>query len=1576
MENLKGTNIASPIVPFTDQDIYATHEAKYGKGGYRTVDNVSDLDLIPAARLEEGMLAYVVNDSTGIHTYQLIGGAWVRSKIGRGIPIYNQKLINDLQIDTSNEDYVSIPDDSDLNGSVSSTTYKTTQNGNYVDILFSAIRQLQSEVARLRNSFKYGIESYTEKVTAMSTVEADLANSVEEEPLWAIEEDGLSKIENFEFSLGDDYPLVPKENVTVIIDSDTKDSYLKIAGSATWTATSETMAATDNKMFLFLITNGLGVKANLGIIDTSDTTSSTWLTEPTDSIDLSKITLKAKSENNIYTSLIVISRKKKLDDGKYYGKNFLWVSIGDPATDTTVAEGYYNTSDGKLYSTIQELGDSYLYNFSSVVFTDTVLSKFNLYTKYQDFSKEVIASKPSDESYKFKAAHLTIRSVSSQEVLNSIKDQLLENELIWEETNKKLWIKSGYKLTLIGSSGSTPSTDTGMTKEEMIAALKEMGIVQDTDGSLELSNINTNDITFIHQSSGKKFKFYIDDKGIMHSQEIAPTADLFATKISSNSNITLGNDVRGFIGQVRMYEAGIDRTSDARLYSDRLKIGAFYAPYKSDIVHGCSHSYVELENTADVDFALSGCYLHFTRPGKSDGIQTVYHIALTGIIPAGGTYLVRGAQHSPTTDPNVYLKVETYDQEWYDTSGNLVSFEIDDSQDISAIKAKGYGFALTYGNTFDGVALSYSTSLYRASAAGDIVGSNGNTLTISDSNKATYPYILNQNLIDSLYYYKMVTDDSGKGYWAAAAASIVSNSIYKNTFELDPAKQAFQAYTTKDSSRVRWSNSSNDFQIVDLSKEYITFPHTDGKFAISNYTPKASYEEKNVCTDKTKLSKEIPNMVTSSFGVDIYKTRCFNWVSVGYYPEYVWIKKTGDTSWLGKCQSYIPIQQIKVSNVAETTTSSGTSTVVSFSVSTTGWTAGSSLAKYTVLADSNHKLVISGVSATYSGSIYSITLSGSYSSTITSDSTYYLVSSEDDLAGTTYPMKKFFDADITNNVYARKTGRFPADNNFYTSHKVVVDIVSANVSSPTEYTYVVGRADKNGDPDPDHTSSEMKFTLYPSTYTTQIFQVTDQQGFHWVEYQVWAAVANKVNEKIKTAQAASNIIPILVNTGDMTQNGTRINEWYDYYQGGSILFDHLEQMNVVGNNDLCGTVPSELGTGDDYGKSNSYYFSLFYCYEVGSLFDPLCPNLKDGGAPKFIPSLYYFDSATDRFLMVNSEITQVNCSDWFGLVSSTGNTINIYTGFEITGKTSVYHKEFTSIYTMIWRTLNNAKTLSKATIAACHEMPFTVITNDSLLNSAAGISRSLSNASALIGSHLNQISNTEVGDTTGSPKGIYWFSRLLEYFSVKLVIGGHKHTYSCTYPVRENYTYTLTGTAKTSITDGPMVMDETLENDSANFIDSANSKDLTKFPLTRRADVGTRSDNGFYPCVCVPTLLGGITYFMCQASGYKLTSNKELPSAQQKFSRILPQTKGTYDATTATYKDTPSTDQKYPMFSIIKVNSGIYDIKLIRVTGVLKNYGFSQTNYSSDAVGLQYLTETASNNFGVWGSTESILFTI
>ena len=90
----------------------------------------------------------------------------------------------------------------------------------------------------------------------------------------------------------------------------------------------------------------------------------------------------------------------------------------------------------------------------------------------------------------------------------------------------------------------------------------------------------------------------------------------------------------------------------------------------------------------------------------------------------------------------------------------------------------------------------------------------------------------------------------------------------------------------------------------------------------------------------------------------------------------------------------------------------------------------------------------------------------------------------------------------------------------------------------------------------------------------------------------------------------------------MTQNGSRANDWLDYYNAGISLFDHLEQMNVVGNNDLCSSTDvTELGTGDDgNGKTNAYYFHVFYCYDiVDDEFVPIVNN-------KYIPSLYYFES--------------------------------------------------------------------------------------------------------------------------------------------------------------------------------------------------------------------------------------------------------------------------------------------------------------------------------------------------------------
>lgn len=62
MAEIKGTNIVGAITPFTTDDTYPTHYAKYGHGGYRTVGTIDEMNSIPEARCENGMLVYVTEE--------------------------------------------------------------------------------------------------------------------------------------------------------------------------------------------------------------------------------------------------------------------------------------------------------------------------------------------------------------------------------------------------------------------------------------------------------------------------------------------------------------------------------------------------------------------------------------------------------------------------------------------------------------------------------------------------------------------------------------------------------------------------------------------------------------------------------------------------------------------------------------------------------------------------------------------------------------------------------------------------------------------------------------------------------------------------------------------------------------------------------------------------------------------------------------------------------------------------------------------------------------------------------------------------------------------------------------------------------------------------------------------------------------------------------------------------------------------------------------------------------------------------------------------------------------------------
>lgn len=74
MAELKGTQVAASIVPFTDLDTYATHDAEYGKGGFRSVSTIEARDAIPVERKTEGMIVRVT--ANGLN-YEWKNNAWV-----------------------------------------------------------------------------------------------------------------------------------------------------------------------------------------------------------------------------------------------------------------------------------------------------------------------------------------------------------------------------------------------------------------------------------------------------------------------------------------------------------------------------------------------------------------------------------------------------------------------------------------------------------------------------------------------------------------------------------------------------------------------------------------------------------------------------------------------------------------------------------------------------------------------------------------------------------------------------------------------------------------------------------------------------------------------------------------------------------------------------------------------------------------------------------------------------------------------------------------------------------------------------------------------------------------------------------------------------------------------------------------------------------------------------------------------------------------------------------------------------------------------------------------------------------
>lgn len=1549
--------------------------------------------------------------------WQLVTGNGSGNGLSKySIPIMTPEMLDaatedsDVDFDGSESPYILT--DFDMNSLEGETVNNTVTsiNGTYLDIMMKAIRSLQAEVARLKNSFDYGIDSYKNERTAKSVQKSYYEDVVSREPLWAIDPGYLSEVpDNFNFNtyLGKDHSFstIGTPNIDVSVDGqltfvDCKgvfyDGKIDDGGVATDLTLYELK---DSKLITYLVTDKPTVKMMLVSLDSSSRTRE---------VDFSSL-LNGNTVNK-YGFCVVISRKVK--DSKTNtekGFNYVYFSIINYETDEKLCEGYL-TDGGYLVDTRVDLDERYSIKY--LEFDRLTLSRMKFYTKFEDFSEEVISSAPSEDDWKYEVAHITIRSVENSEILERVKDQLRDNELIWNKKNGTLHIKSDGKIHLIGSNtkpNEENNNEDNMTNEEIVAKLAEMGIVvnveYNADGEIEsINNMSLapiSDFTFVNGDTGKKFTFTVDNEGnLVGKDKSAKTlAEELGSSVSS-FDIPSGQDykaVRGFSSDYFLRKDGkasdLNKDGDVKKNSDRLRFSSFYAPIATDTSHGCTHSFVELENTSDKDIPLTGMYLHFYNPYE----DKVYHLALEGVVKSGSTYLIRGAKHAEFDDESAFIKVRTFDQEWYD-NGKLVSFEQvpvksdttrNDEGDVVEIIASdspvkfAYRFCLTFGLPD----LGKNEQLVEIVTAGNTT-INGNTYSFDN-----YPNIIhNPRFVDSCSFSTFAVAAKQKGTnnpWyinglSGSGIVIKPNSMFRLTFALDPAKQAYNGFNAKDGSRIRY-NKDQDLQILKLDKAFIGFDHSDEVINIDRYTPKASFEHRNVMTDKTQLDREKPNMVTCSFGNDVYNTRCFNWISCGVFDEYVWIRKQGTPSWT-KFQSY---------------TKGGNNT-------------------------------------------------------------------ED----TELPRRKEYSDIVNDTVYARMINRFPGNDVLFTAHKCVLVLEDAE-SAPVVYEYVVGRPDKDGNPDTNHTNEIYTFTISPRSYEGRLYQITDQQGFHWIEYQVWASAATFLNEKITSEceeinneERKDNVFPILFNTGDMTQSGSRINEWLDYYNAGKKLFNHLEQMNCVGNNDLCDTDPRNLGTGDDTNKSNAHFFHYFYCFDVKDddrytaaaddqkkFFNGeslivkahTCTVTNKKIDDRYIPSFYYFKTKDVMYITVNSEIPINGVQGWYGLSSMTDTTkyVNIYTGIETNIQNGSYgvkdadnNSYFTPLYETMYAWLNdNNENAHKKVVVAMHEMPFTVITKASLNSKKTSSLPCTRNhptgpTSARVGSNVNQL---EINEN----RGTYWFTRLLEFFGCKIVIGGHKHTYALSYPIKEKYTWTYTGNTVIEDIEQNHVYDSmektkpmssTLEDEAGQSpmyniswdivpdeeyytstpetqvtnrqayklgIDSndtttrLNSTKTPYIPENLYNDCGLNTYNTptdiFRCCTPIPVnddeeYNGFVTYSMCQATGYKLKSNKELPSEFQVFSKIIPETKHEENKDTHKEDDKPSGDQLYPMYSVLEFanNCTSLDILMIRITNIFEKNGkdaFVQGSKNNiKNMGCQYLcsgnTDANKKMYGTWKSSK------
>lgn len=474
------------------------------------------------------------------------------------------------------------------------------------------------------------------------------------------------------------------------------------------------------------------------------------------------------------------------------------------------------------------------------------------------------------------------------------------------------------------------------------------------------------------------------------------------------------------------------------------------------------------------------------------------------------------------------------------------------------------------------------------------------------------------------------------------------------------------------------------------------------------------------------------------------------------------------------------------------------------------------------------------------------------------------------------------------------------------------------------YEYIAGSKLESGEPNVDKCTPVYKFIVRTDSQVNSGFkfvQTSDQQGFNWNEYQVWAA-ASKTIENENGAN-----IHFMINTGDMTQNGNRAGEWIDYFDAKTDYFNNMEEMATIGNNDLSLNVLYKMGNGNDDNKLWHENITFFYTFEVDPDNMPIFTGY-DGNLYE-IPSLYSFNYGKVHFLCMNTEIKKETEMNAYGYNFGDPHYGVFYPQIKQWCERDI--DPYTAD-TSIWK------------VVYCHEMPFTILTP------------TVSEATSTLPAQRTGGSNSNENMPQGQG---WWLSEFCQSHGVKLCIGGHKHTEASSWQILENVKYE--GSTRTVDSMHPIIV---LNNDPDSdfyigkyFVvghpEDAGATSLVpyngyKYPNTWFETGGALKSIYTNPVqMCTfemeSNLSAGTTpvlYAMSQATGYKHTSNKELPGLNIPWLRYYFPRKS-WDGSSAK----PDASQKFPFYTVWNIGTNEITGEVRKVWGIFNGSGTFDVNF-------------------------------